>query len=180
MTFRIVNYRYDLHIDEGRVVEQRPGPGMSIRKGMVLSVVLSKGVQKLKAPTFVGMRIEEARLGIQRAELQLKGVSFTHRSALLPTVIAQYPPASTIVPKDSELSLLVDAGPIFPVFVMPGLTGMDYTKVRRAFKEYGITTGPARAVRKQGRFPREIVAQSPRQGSPLERTTPVQLTVNQP
>lgn len=180
MAFRVSGERYDLSIGKGRVIDQTPRAGMEIRKGTTLSVVISRGIEKMTVPDFTGMERSEAERKASQVGLRLRATCFIHEKASSPVVVAQYPGASSVVPRESDLTLLVDVGPVLPVFTMPSLIGRNYDSIRRGLKLYGITVGPARTVRAAGGKAGEVVGQSPRQGHPLTRSTLVQLTVNQP
>jgi len=178
LVFKVLSERYDLHQKKNRVIEQSPAPGMSARKGMTLSAVVSKGIETVTMPDLVGMRMEEAQLQAQQAGLQLNATSYYHGVTSAPLVASQNPPAGTIVPRDSEVSLLVDLGGPSPVFVMPNLYGYRYEDVRKDLKLYAISVGPARAVGGGGVPPGTIVGQIPDAGRPLGRNDLVQLMVS--
>lgn|GEM_PF-1374628 len=180
MAFRITDERYDLSMGKGMVVEQNPKAGMHIHKGTTLLVVISKGIEKMTVPDFTGMERSEAERRASQVGLRLRATSFIHEAGSPPVVVAQHPEASRVVPKESDLTLLVDTEPVSPVFAMPSLIGRNYDSVRRGLKLYGIAVGPARTVRVADAKIGEVVGQSPREGYPLTRNTLVQLTVNQP
>lgn len=178
LVFKVLSERYDLHQKKNYVIEQSPAPGMSARKGMTLSVVVSKGIETVTMPNLTGMRMEEAQLQAQQAGLELAATSYFHGATSAPLVASQNPPAGTVVPRDSSVSLLVDLGAPSPIFVMPDLYGRRFEDVRRALKLYAISVGPARAVDGGGLPAGTIVGQIPESGKPIGRNDLVQLMVS--
>lgn len=179
LAFLVRDERYDTRAEKGRVVDQLPPPGTSVRKGMTLSVVVSRGVDLVETPPLVGLRLETAQLQAQQAGLRTGSVSYLPGSASPSTVLAQFPPAGARVPRDSGADLLVCLGGEAPLFVTPDLRGLSPGQAATLLNEYGIlasvgTTpgmGPA-----EGR----VVGQEPKPGYPLSRRDAVQLVVERP
>jgi serine/threonine-protein kinase len=180
LKFLVKTERYDLKAPKGLVVEQAPTPGMSTRRGMTLSVVVSKGVERLEVPALLGLRLDQAQLQLQQTGLRLFRTSYVHGAAPSPTVVAQDPPPGAIAPRDSDVSLLVSLGPDSPVFVTPHLVGLPYGTIQYQIQAYGVQVAAPRLARSPGAPPGAILAQSPGPGAPLRRSDLVLLTVSEP
>ena len=180
LRYMVKGERYDLKAPRGLVVEQIPAAGMNTRRGTSLAVVVSKGVEKLDVPGLLGMRVDQAQLQIPQTGLRLLNTSYVHDRALPNTVIGQEPPPGTVVPRDSDVQLLVSLGPTSPTFVMPNLVGKPAGRSQLQLQGYGIQVGAPRLVRGAGAAPETIVNQSPGPGAPLRRTDVVILTVSSP
>jgi serine/threonine-protein kinase len=178
--FAVASERFDLQQEKGRVVGQKPGSGMSVRKGMTLSVVVSKGVERLTMPDLTGKRMEAAQLELQQAGLRLAGTAYLHGRSAIPLVTGQSPPVGMVVPRDAEVSLLVDVGPQPPVFVMPDLSGRPGDAARSFLEAYALPVAPLRISRTGAGAPETVVLQDPLPGAPVGRKDLIQLTVVRP
>ncbi len=179
LLFAVQSERYDLSAAKGSVVAQNPPSGMSARRGNTLSVVVSKGVERIDTPQFVGQRIDEAQIGIRQGGLRLASTSFLRGRQPAQTVIAQSPPAGTVVPRDSSVALLVSAGPVAYTFVTPALVGTSAQAAQQEIGIYGIQVAAFRSE-KSPDAPGTVLGQAPLPGMPLGRNDVIQLTVSQP
>jgi len=180
LAFRVQEERYDLRMEKGRVISQSPAPGMSVRKGMTLSVVVSRGIDRLEVPDLRGLRLEAAQIQAQQTGLTPASASYVHSAAPASTVVAQTLAPGAAVPRDQEIGLLVSLGPSSPTFVMPDLRGMDLDQATAGLQEYGILVASARTVALPGVGRNTIVDQEPRPGFPLDRRNVVHLSVSRP
>lgn len=179
LSFLVKDERYDARLERGRVADQSPPPGTTVRKGMTLSVVVSRGVDLVETPSLVGLRLETAQLQAQQAGLRTGSVSYLQAGASSATVLAQFPPPGARVPRDSGADLLVCLGQEPPLFVAPDLRGLDFGQAATLLNEYGIlvsTGSPSGTGASEGR----VVGQEPRPGYPLSRRDAVHLTVERP
>ena len=179
LLFAVQSERYDLRAAKGSVVAQTPPSGMSARRGNTLSVVVSKGVERIDTPQFVGQRIDEAQIGIRQGGLRLASTTFLRGHGPAQTVIAQSPPGGTVVPRDSSVALLVSAGPVAYTFVTPDLVGTSAQAAQREIGSYGIQVAAFRSE-KSVNAPGTVLGQAPLPGMPLGRSDVIQLTVSQP
>lgn len=180
LRYVVKSERFDLEAPRGLVVEQIPAAGMNTRRGTTLAVVVSKGIEKLEVPGLLGMRVDQAQLQLPQAGLRLLGTSYVHDPAPANTVVGQEPPPGSVVPRDSDVQLLVSLGPLSPTFVMPNLVGRHAGRSQLQLQGYGIQVGAPRLVRGTGAPPESVVNQSPGPGAPLRRTDVVILTVGSP
>jgi serine/threonine-protein kinase len=179
LLFAVQSERYDLRAVKGSVVAQTPPSGMPARRGNTLSVVVSKGVERIDTPQFVGRRIDEAQIGIRQGGLRLASTTFLRGSQPSQTVIAQFPPAGAVVPRDSDVALLVSAGPAAYTFVTPDLVGTSAQAAQQEIGSYGIQVAALR-TEKSSAASGTVLAQAPLPGMPLGRSDVIQLTVSQP
>jgi beta-lactam-binding protein with PASTA domain len=180
LQFMVQSERYDLKAEKGRVISQTPTGGMTTRRGMTLAVVVSKGVERIQMPSLVGMRMDEAQIQVRQVGLRLSSTAYAHLQGPAQTIAAQDPPADVVVPKDSDVSILVSMGPSSPTFVSPYLIGSPLATVQAQLQSYGIQIGSIRTARIPGTPGGLVVSQNPQPGFPLTRSDVMQLTVGQP
>lgn len=180
LKFQVVSEQYDLEAERGKVISQEPSAGTSTRRGRTLTVIVSKGVDRMKMPNLVGSRTDQAQVKVRQGGLKLVGLGYAHDPAPAHTVIAQDPQPDAVVPRDTETSLLVSLGPKPITFVAPSLAGKPLSAARGSLEEYGIQMGAARLVKGVPQPPDTILAQTPAPGAPMTRRDVVQVSVSRP
>ena len=180
LLFSVQSERYDLKAPKGTVVSQTPSAGMPTRRGITLSVVISKGIERIDTPALVGRRLDEAQIGLRQSGLRLASTAFLRSGEVPQTVVAQDPPAGTVVPRDSDVSILVSAGPPDYTFVTPDLVGGPAQDAQNGLSVYGIRAATLRTKRDPAAPAGIVLAQAPLPGMPLGRSDMIQLTVSEP
>lgn len=180
LLFAVQSERFDLSAPKGAVVAQNPTSGMPARRGITLSVVVSKGVERIDTPDLVGRRIDEAQIGIRQGGLRLVSTAFLRSAQPAQTVVAQSPAAGTVVPRDSEVALLVSAGSPTFTFVTPDLVGTPAGVAEREIQSYGIQATVLRDEPSGPSLSGTVQSQAPLPGMPLNRSDMVRLTVGSP
>jgi serine/threonine protein kinase/beta-lactam-binding protein with PASTA domain len=103
-------------VPEGRVIEQRPDPGIDLEVGKRVTITVSRGKAPVLVPNVTGVTEEQAKALLGGAGL---GVSVTEQfSGDVPVgnVMSQNPPAEETVPAESTVTIVVSRGPrTFPL-----------------------------------------------------------------
>ena len=180
LRFEVEAERYDLRMTAGKIISQKPVQGITTRRGRVLTVVVSKGIDSIRMPDFTGERMDQAQLKAGQSKLKIVGVSYVHHSSEAHTVVTQTPPPGEVVPKESETTLLISLGPEAERYVMPPLAGLSLPDARKAMERYGIQMGAARIIRDPSLPFDTIVSQNPPAGTPLEPQDVIQVAVSRP
>jgi serine/threonine-protein kinase len=96
---------------EGEVVSTEPEPFSLVHRGDRIRVFVSAGVETVRVPILVGQTRSEASATLTAAELQLGAV--TQEPSDLPqgTVIRSTPAAGTTVARESQVDIVLSAGP---------------------------------------------------------------------
>ena len=178
LVLEVVDQRNDPGVASGRVLEQMPPAGASVRRGRKLKLILSLGGKVLLVPDLTGSAARTAVI-----ELVQQGFA-PGDEARVPSyeleagrILAQVPaPGASVVPQ-SRLHRLVSDGPPPSVFVMPDLTGRSRQDAERRIALYGFRQGAVRQVSAGGRPPGTVVAQLPESGYPVRVTDIVELAV---
>jgi len=179
LVYQVASERYDLKVPRGRVVSQSPEAGVPARKGQTLRVIVSKGVDTLRVPDWLGAGATQAQIHAKQAGLRVASLAYLRSDLPAQTVLAQTPAPGTLVPRESEVALLLSAGAPTYTFAMPDLSGMPVEKARAGLMIYGVQAAPTRTA-PGGPTPGAIVSQSPLPGYPLDRSQIVQLVVSAP
>jgi serine/threonine-protein kinase len=178
LELEVVGRRHDPAVPSGRILQQEPGPGSSVRRGRKLKLVLSLGGKVLEVPDLAGkadraVEIELRRDGFAPGD---RARAYSARTAD-GRVMAQVPPADSPAVPNTRVHRLVSNGP-YPVrWVMPDLTGYSRTAAERWIRENGFRRGSVRKLRSRGHAPGSVVGQLPLPGYPIRSRGVVDLTV---
>jgi len=177
---QVVSQRHDRAVASGRVLEQIPIPGSSVRRGRKIKLVVSLGSEVLQVPDHVGEAAREAQYELPQegfAPGDEARVPWTRAAA--GTVIGQVPPPDTPAVPNSRVHLLVSDGPPESAWVMPDLTGLRREQAERWIDRSGFRRGAVRRVRMVGRPAETVVGQQPLAGHPVRPRDAVDLTLAQ-
>jgi serine/threonine-protein kinase len=99
---------YSSDVPEGKVVEQTPFAGKTVREGRSIELVVSRGPARQEVPDLVGASLSRARDLLEAADLQLGAVSRDPGSPKpADEVLTQNPQAGKPVPVDTEVNVTV-------------------------------------------------------------------------
>jgi serine/threonine-protein kinase len=178
LAVEVVDQRHDPAVASGRVLQQEPRPGSSVRRGRRVKMVLSLGGKILTVPELVGHPSRTLAIELTRDGFA-PGYEAHVPSEEYPTgtVIAQVPPAGSSSVPGERVHRLVSSGPPEQVWLMPDLTGRQRREVERWLRESGFRLGPVRQVSRTGRPAGTVVAQLPPAGYPIRSREVVQVSV---
>lgn len=180
LRLQVVDQRNDPATPSGRVLEQMPRAGSSVRRGRKVKLVVSLGGEVLAVPDLIGqasraVEIELRQQGFVPGDLARVKVARVRTGA----VISQVPPPETPAVPSTRVHRLVSDGPPDTRWVMPDLTGVRRSDVENWVTRSGFRRGAVRRVRMGGWPPGTVVGQLPLPGYPVRRRDVVELTVAQ-
>lgn len=168
--------RHSNSVPRDAIVWQNRSPGTLVKRGARVIVGRSLGPQIITVPELAGQSSRTAQLRFAQRNLKLGAVSqIEHPEAR--GVIAADPPAETVVPAETAVSLLVAVPPQPVRWVMPDLIDRHIDRVRRALEGRGVELGNVRYESYPGIGEGTIIRQFPPPGSPLSRGDAVTLVV---
>ena len=161
----------------GHIVWQNRSPGATsfIKRGSTIRVELSAGPLVLRVPDLAG---QSAGTGMLRlGQLNLKLASLSYVGADTTGILAADPPAGTVVPPQSPVSLLVGVPPAPPHFVMPDLIDRPLDRVRPALEARGLNVSTVKYEAYPGIADGIIIRQYPLRGAPVSNRDPISVVV---
>jgi serine/threonine-protein kinase len=131
--------RNDPDLAPGRLMDQVPAPGMQVKRGRTVRVLLSLGPHGRRIPEIRGQPVSHARLLLSREGVRL-GNLLSVASAEVPehTVLAADPGPGAAVPEDGRVDLLVSQGPQAEIYLMPDVRGGSASQIRRMLEQAKI------------------------------------------
>jgi serine/threonine-protein kinase len=178
LVVEVAQERHDALVPSGRILQQDPPAGASVRRGRKIRVVLSLGGEVLKVPDLVGKADRQAVVELRRDGLVAGDDAVVPSRAVAPgTVVAQVPPPESLAIGGMRIHRLVSSGPPPVLWVMPDLIGRPIAKVEAWISTCGFRKGTVRRVEASGRPAGTVVGQLPPEGYPVSSRDAVDLTV---
>jgi beta-lactam-binding protein with PASTA domain len=178
LKLQVVDQRHDPAVSSGKVLEQMPRAGSSVRRGRKVKLVLSLGGEVLDVPDLIGraarpVEIELRQEGFVPGDEARVKASGTGAG----TVIGQVPPPDTPAVPNTRVHRLVSDGPPLAAWVMPDLTGLTRADAERWISRSGFRRGTVRRVRMIGWPAETVVGQLPLAGYAIRKRDIVELTL---
>jgi serine/threonine-protein kinase len=170
---KIGGSRYDQTVPKDQVAEVRPPAGTKVKKGTLLTLILSKGKAPVVIPDVKGHPLDEAKQILQQAGLQ-PGEEIQEGSTTVPrgAVIKTKPPAGEKQNPDDPVTLVVSAG-----ILMPNLINQPRDKAAQTLAKLGLNVQWQEQAPAGGQQPNTVVGQNPPAGQPVNPGQQVQLVV---
>jgi eukaryotic-like serine/threonine-protein kinase len=171
--------RYDDKVPAGRIARQNPDPRTLVKRGRPVTVVLSKGPQRVEVPEIQGKTLPAAQAALSGEGLGLGRIlgAFAFNREAPGSVLEQDPdPGASVAPATGVDLLLAMATP-GERYVMPDLVYRDYELVRPYFERLGFKFGNVKFERYEGVAAGVILRQFPLPGHPVTRDDSISLVV---
>jgi serine/threonine-protein kinase len=162
-------------VKSGRVIETSPPEGSTVRKGSTVTLVVSRGREKVAVPDVKGKTREEAERLLRQADLEAAVTEREEADAEPGTVLEQDPAAGTRIAKGRTVDLVVAKEPAeVPVPGVIDATEEDaVTALEDAGFEVKIEDAPAATPDEDG----IVVAQDPDPDTPRPKGSEVTIAV---
>jgi len=151
------------------VISQSPAPGIGIKKGRLVHVIVSQGPTDMQAPKLVGENFRKADMVIRQAGF-LPGMVARVSSETVDRdeVIAQVPEAGSPLERGGKINLLVSGGKRIQLYIMPKLTGKKIEEAVKTIDRMGLQHRVITKSLGDALSPsRMVVSQKPVAGSPV-------------
>jgi serine/threonine-protein kinase len=153
--------RYSSTAPYGAVLEQSLEPGVTLKRGRTIAVVVSIGDKVLSVPQLVGSPSErQADLILDQNGLAVGRTAFIASSQPQGTVLAQSPESGQQVTRGEGVSLLVSSGPALVSRLMPDLRGRSLDDARALAGRMGLVLRRVLESTVQGATPGSVLGQS--------------------
>ena len=162
-------------VKAGRVIETSPTEGSTTRKGTTVTLVVSRGKEKVAVPDVVGRQRDEAERTLQDAGLQASVSEEESEDEEPGTVLRQDPGAGARLAKGKTVALVVAKAPVdVPVPGVLDATEEDATQtLEDAGFEVGTEDAPVETPDEDG----IVVDQDPSPDTPRPKGSKVTITV---
>lgn len=170
--------RYHEKIPAGSIVLQNPDARTLVKRGSSVSVVLSKGPQRVEVPELADKGLPAAQAALSGAGLTVGRIlgAFSTTKAT-GSVLASDPGPGATIPPSTPVHVLLALSVPAERFVMPDLVYRDYEDVRHHFERRRFSFGNVKFERYEGVSAGVILRQFPLPGHPVTRQDNISLVV---
>ncbi len=175
-----VYYRsYSSEIPEDHIISQSPKPGEVIKKSRVVEVVVSKGAQLSEVPELEGFTLREAKVKLDKNNLQLGEVTEEYNNEIEEgQIIKQEPEAGTEVKASKTINLLISKGEEPQEVEVPELLGLRREEAIDKLRQKNLIVGQVTEKKSLNYREGKVLAQKPTAGSKLKEGSTVQLIIS--
>ncbi len=170
---------YSGNYDVGTVVKQMPLPFSVVKQGRNVYLTVSIGEKPIIMPNLFGKPQREAEMLLKSYGLNLKRVYYAY-SDNFPykgVVISQSYPQGQKVKKDRPITITVSKGAVPKQKRIPKLLGKSLQNAKETLFDLNVPISKIEYTLDDRYLPGTIVAQSPKEGSPIKDNTSVELIV---
>jgi serine/threonine-protein kinase len=165
--------------EAGKIVSQNIKPKVTIKKGRVVYVVVSKGSKVVVVPDISGQPKAKAVLTLKNIDLD-EGLDTDIASPMYKenTIIAQSPQPGDTVPFNYRINLLRSSGPKNDYFMMPDLKGRDLYSVYKSLRKENLLIDKINVEVDNSIESGTILSQIPLAGYTVNSKLPITLTAS--
>lgn len=180
LKLRVSSSRFSSEVAEGRVLEQIPPSGTTLKVDRTVRVLLSLGEQRYAVPNLIGTSLRAAQLTLAQRRLLLGNTVYAHTPEGDPsTVVYQAPKAGTQEGGDPSVNILISLGPPAEYFIMPDVIGKPAELVASRARNEGFRIGKMNFRKYPGVEPGVVIQQKPQAGYRLSKSDIILLDVSQ-
>lgn len=159
-------------VPKGYVIDSMPTSGASVKRGAVIAIRVSKGIEQIALASYVGKGSDQALNELSEAGFAVSSTFGFSETRLAGEVISQKPAGGKSVNKGSAIELLVSKGSEFAY--IPNVFSIEEAKAIQTLKDLGVKV----VVKKIGKKAvKKVTAVSPKVGSKVKRGSTVTITV---
>lgn len=170
--------RYSEKVPVGHIVRQSPDARTLVKRGSGVTVVLSKGPQRVDVPELEGKTLPAAQAALSGSGLTVgRLLGAFSKVASTGSVMTSDPGVGATIPPSTPVHVLLALNVPAERYVMPDLVYRDYESVRPLFEQRGFNFGSVKYERYEGVQAGVILRQYPLPGHPLTKQDNISLIV---
>lgn len=127
---------FDLKIDSGFVIRTDPAVGSNVKRGTVVNLIVSKGIEKIELTSYIGKNGEQALSELTDSGFDVDVEYKFSDNIFKGQVISQAPDRSDAIPIGSKIRLVISKGPEF-IFV-PNVLGKSKNSATLDLENLGL------------------------------------------
>ena len=172
--------RFSDTVPEGRIIDQNPSEGVSVKTSRSVRVLLSLGERQFPVPDVEGNRLRSAQMLLGQSGLSVGNTLYSHTgTGAASTIVYQSPPAGDMSGMAPEVNVLVSMGPIDDYYIMPDLTGEPASAATARIRNEGFRLGDITYTAQAGMAGGRVMGQNPQAGHKISKTDIIRLEVSE-
>ena len=125
------------NVEEGLIISSNPPAGSDTKKGSLISLVISKGIQQMSLTSFVGLSSDQALNELNSLGAIVISKYEYSDTVMAGKVISQDPDGSTPVAKGAKVTLVISKGP--SAIAIPKVIGKSLDEATLILENLGFT-----------------------------------------
>ncbi len=144
----VTERRYDRIIEQGRIIIQEPLPDTKVKKGRIINLSVSLGIEKITIPVITGLEYAKAKQIIDRLGLVIGDIDSVYSDSIgAGKIIRTIPEAEVEVKKGDEIKLIISKG---IVLKSPNLVGLKLDEAKSLIKKLNLVLGTVTEIEGSG------------------------------
>ncbi|MGB9721303.1 MAG: PASTA domain-containing protein [bacterium] len=144
----VTERRYDRIIEQGRIIIQEPLPDAKVKRGRIINLSVSLGIEKIIIPVLSGLEFAKAKQIIDRIGLVISDIDSIYSDSINEgKVIQTIPIPETEVKKGDGIKIIISKG---IVLKSPNLIGLKFAEAKDLLKKFGLVLGTVTEVEGTG------------------------------
>lgn len=132
--------QFNSNIPAGNIVAQNPLPGIMVKSGKKIKVIISTGTEKIKVPNLVGVPERKAEIILRQSGLNLGEKTESYAASLEKGLVIMHDPqADAKVEKGTPINLLISQGLTKHGALMPDFVGTKINYAEIIIKAMGLS-----------------------------------------
>jgi beta-lactam-binding protein with PASTA domain len=170
--------RYSEKVPAGKIMRQSPDARTLVKRGSGVTVVLSRGPQRVDVPDLASRPLPAAQAALAGSGLTVGRILGAYSTTLATgSVVTTDPSPGSTIPPSTPVNVLLALSVANERFVMPDLVYRDYESVRPYFEQHGFSFGNVKYERYEGVSAGVILRQFPLPGHPVTKQDNISLVV---
>jgi serine/threonine-protein kinase len=159
-------------VPKGYVIDSNPPSGEKVKRGSVVVIRVSKGIEQVALTSYIGKSSDQALNELQDAGFAVTSTYAFSETRLAGEVISQKPAGGATADKGSAIALVISKGTQYAY--IPNLFSIEEAKAVQALKDLELKV----VVKKIGKKTvKKVTNISPKVGSKVKRGSTVTITV---
>ncbi len=176
---KVKGAEYSAIIPKNHIIYQEPKPGIEIKKGRDVKIIISKGLRHVAAPRLTDLSLAQARIGLYENGLKPGIVSYTYNfDKKRNTVITQFPYSGSNLLRGSAVNLLISLGPRPMALMMMDLKGQALEEAIEIIENQNLLVGKIKTGFIKNYPENSVIKQTPAAGYKILEKSRVDLIIN--
>jgi len=168
--------RFDSRFPKGSIIYQRPNANSTVKEGRRIFLYISSGNPQIKVPNLKGKNFRDAKLTLERMDLQIGDTVYVESESHSGIVIDQNYEDNTLVAVGTKINLTISRGQNIGIQI-PDLLGKSLSEAEKIITENKLTLGKINYQPSFSLLPNTVIDQYPSKGTAAEEGTAVDLFV---
>lgn len=174
-----VREQFSNTVEQGYVIEQDVEPGTPVKKNRAVLLTVSRGPESIKVPDLYRQNLQEARITLAEAGLELGETRYAYDNLVEEgRIIGQEPRAGTTAVKGDKVVVYLSKGPERAAVTLPDLRGMFLEQAKSKLAAAGLNVAEVRQEESSDYLSGQVVSHDPPAGSKLSAGDSVRLVVS--